>query len=187
MPTSTVRRLWHRFHIEKLQKEGPVIPTMVFLPEEVQRQRNEDPRLSVLALIDTGAERTCIDFDIATKLKLSAIDRITAIGAHGVEETDIYSVSFSFPDHKIEFLDWNVIGARLKTAGFSILIGRDVLRLSLLVYDGATGDVGLEFPSFLHPLENGKLFKNSGRAEPSKRRSKPKTKKRERARSRKKK
>jgi hypothetical protein len=100
--------------------------------------------LPVRALIDTGAALTIINPQIASTCKLRWTDwnKINSVGG----ESGLYpahAAAISFPGTDLPGFDViRVVACPIvKQPFFSCLIGRDILRKWLLVYDGRSGDV----------------------------------------------
>ena len=100
------------------------------------------PSYQYPALIDTGATECCIDATLARALDLPVVDRISIVGAHGPQDTDMYRAQIYVPGLRAMF-DGRVAGLPLRSAGqpFFALLGRDFLRMFTMVYDGPTGSV----------------------------------------------
>jgi len=130
-----------------LFSRGPLINVTVSLPLAVQQLRGQDQEEHVVALIDTGATFTSISDRLAATLGLVSTGRIPSIGVHGKGECNQYSINFTFTGSAILFENCNVVELTYAGQGFDMLIGRDVLQSALFVYNGATGEVGLEIPS----------------------------------------
>jgi len=95
------------------------------------------------ALIDTGATRSAIDDRTVSKLGLSPVGLVKLGTAAGQKLQALYPLKLTLPQlaRVIEFE--SVTGCDLSGTGFEMLIGRDVLRLGLFVYDGVSGSFSL--------------------------------------------
>ncbi|MCY4474761.1 MAG: retroviral-like aspartic protease family protein [Chloroflexi bacterium] len=96
------------------------------------------------ALIDTGAKRTSVDRDLATKLGFAIKDSEEIGTVAGPDVVPVYDVA----DIHIPSLGLHVplyfLGARLhKNLDCQVLIGRDILANYHMTYDGRTGRVTL--------------------------------------------
>lgn len=97
---------------------------------------------NVPALIDTGAYQSCIDEDLAQQLQRPLINQAQSSGVHGPGMLNVYLAYISIPllgtTQAGQF-----IGAKLNAGGqpHKALIGRMLLRDTLLVYDGRHGTV----------------------------------------------
>ncbi|MBK8267029.1 MAG: retroviral-like aspartic protease [Planctomycetes bacterium] len=122
-------------HQQALQKAGQPIP----------------PSVRVRGLVDTGASGTCIDPDVLTKLKLTPRGQVlmhTPSTAGTPQPCDQYDVSIVLMHPKLSLTIYAlpvISSAKLASQGFQVLIGRDVLRRCLFVYDGQTSLFTLAF------------------------------------------
>lgn len=96
------------------------------------------------ALVDTGAQESCIDDSLAQRLGLPAVDRQTIAGVSGPMEATLYAAQIRFPGLGIT-LHGVLSGVRLAEGGqpHVALLGRDLLRHFTMAYDGRTGRVTL--------------------------------------------
>lgn len=94
-------------------------------------------------LIDTGATNSCIDLDIAKQLNLIARDKRMVGNANGEAEQFMYDVGFKLPLPTIQILPLQVFGADLSKQPYKALIGRDLLKSCILVYNGITNSWSL--------------------------------------------
>jgi len=93
-------------------------------------------------LIDTGATSTCIDPWIIEKLQLTPSGRVdihapstTANNTHACSQYDV-SLTILHPSLNRTFNAIPVIETNIKHQGIDGLMGRDVLRHCLFVYNG---------------------------------------------------
>jgi len=139
-------------HPAVLFEEGPLLPVLISIPEATARLRNETAQVSARALIDTGATTSCISASLAAQLSLTPVSRGKFRGAHGdAEIRNIYVVDFSFDKSGFWIRDCRAAEVDLQDTGIGMLVGRDLLRLAHLTYDGPTGEFTLEIPSQTHP------------------------------------
>lgn len=102
------------------------------------------------ALIDTGASCTCIDPTILTPLAFSPTGTITihtpstAGAGYSCDQFDV-ALGIYHPTTSLIKTAFPVIATDLKSQGITALIGRDVLSVCLLVYDGIAGTLSLAF------------------------------------------
>lgn len=102
------------------------------------------PALSHAALVDTGAQETSIDADLARSLNLPVAGSLRVTGVLGSREVTTYHAQFYIPS-----LHWVIAGhfagVQLASEGmpFHALIGRHFLRHARLTYDGPSGSVTL--------------------------------------------
>ena len=97
--------------------------------------------MSGLALIDTGATFSSIDEDILNALGIRPVGSTPVQTPSGVlQQREIFTCQFFFPGTPIPVFPFaNVVGSTLKHQGIVALIGRDLLRNFLLIYDGVHG------------------------------------------------
>jgi hypothetical protein len=95
-----------------------------------------------LALIDTGASNTSIDEQPAQELGLPVIDVGQMQSAtHERHPCNIYPVQIASPI--VTFNSPRTMGANLAVQGLLALIGRDVLAVCNLFYNGPSGQFTL--------------------------------------------
>jgi predicted aspartyl protease len=97
------------------------------------------PEKVVQALIDTGANASCIDIALADELKLPIIDRIPVSGVAGNNEHNVYLGLVVIPELNT-FLKGRFIGVNLAN-NVPMIVGRDFLDGSIMIYNGSTGQV----------------------------------------------
>jgi hypothetical protein len=118
------------------------------------------PPVSVVALIDTGAERTCVDPAVISRLALPRRSPGFS-GAPGVAVGPAIfggaSFGFSYeaglvilhpvtkPPSNLVIHEIEVEELPLAAFGIEAVIGRDVLAACVLVYDGPAGSVTLAY------------------------------------------
>jgi len=157
MPKVLPKRYLGRQDPKILEHRGPVLSVEITLPQQVAAIRGDSKTYPTNALIDTGAQGTCISTAAASDLGLLPVNQMQMIGVNGPELCNVYVVDFTFPGSGINLRNWNVTEAQgLPSQEFEMLLGRDVLRHFLLVYDGERGEVGLEYPSVTSPLNGSK-------------------------------
>jgi hypothetical protein len=106
--------------------------------------------VTIRALIDTGATSSCIDHSCLEPLLIpptgttSAHTPSTAGKPHRFEQYDV-SLTVRHPDSNLFLPNVAVIAAHLPTQGIQALIGRDVLRQCLFVYNGSEETFTLAF------------------------------------------
>jgi len=135
----------------RLVREGPTIPVTISLIQAhidyLTKLGQPLPNpVSGLALIDTGATFCSIDESVLQALGVPPYGVTDVIGVSGPIQQPTYPAGLSFPGTPIPpiaFADF--IGARLKEAGIIAIIGRNVLRDFVLVYNGPGGFVSLSF------------------------------------------
>lgn len=125
---------------------GPTLSVSIGLDPSWKKGQNRPPRpdrASITALIDTGAEESCFDSQLALDLGLMAIDRRAVCGV-GSMIADVVQAQVY-----VEALKYTISGAfavvpLVKNGGRqSVVLGRSFLRDCYLIYDGKTGDVSI--------------------------------------------
>ncbi len=105
------------------------------------------PELPVTALIDTGASVTVINPEIAAtcKLRQTGSARISAVGGAFGEYPE-HAAAISFPKTQLPGFDAIRVVACpiIRQPFFSCLIGRDILRKWLFIYDGRAGEIEIQ-------------------------------------------
>jgi hypothetical protein len=126
---------------------GPLIQVVAAIPQALQKTIADAGKVVaapqvVLALIDTGCTRTSIDKRIISALGVSPTGIATVGTASGLSQAELVPVQLTFP---------NLAGATitlpqamtcdLTGQPISILVGRDILRHFVMIYDGQIGRV----------------------------------------------
>ena len=97
---------------------------------------------NVEALVDTGADESCIDSLLAAQLRLPIIDQKLVRGVHGIKTVNMHVAQVHVPALKFtqygQFAAVDLAGGGLR---LHALIGRTLLRHFRMVYDGPTGVV----------------------------------------------
>lgn len=99
--------------------------------------------MQVPALIDTGAQESCIDEDLAQQLHLPLIDQEVMSGISGPTTLNVYLAHIAIPAMVTQY--GRFTGVHLQKGGqhHQALIGRTLLTDMLVIYDGHTGTVKL--------------------------------------------
>ena len=126
--------------VPDLVDSGPIIEVVLFPPQPlVQLLRATGkpiPSRKVVALIDTGASGSCIEASIARELEVVAHDVVRVHTAAGLTQQPIFDIGFSLPTLTQNILQIQALGANLEKQPYDALIGRDVLSLCTLIYNG---------------------------------------------------
>ena len=99
------------------------------------------------ALVDTGANSSCISKRLASACSLRPVSALKMISAHGMSIAQVYEVSISLPNDVV-FPSLSVVeveGSRL----FDVIIGMDILSKSDFVFssDNEKSCFSLRIPS----------------------------------------
>ena len=97
------------------------------------------------ALIDTGATSCCVEESLVQGLGLQPIGQVTVCGQSGPKVQNVYLARMSFPGSPIPTLEFPLIGVQMTGQGLISLIGCDVLRHCVLVYNGPMGSYTIAF------------------------------------------
>lgn len=129
---------YYRTGQDELELSGPTLSIRV---EQVGRVAPAERKSGPCdALVDTGADKSCIDIDLAKKLELEICDTQTVNGVHGPQQTDYYAALIDIPGLSCMRI-MHLAGLPLARSSFphEFLIGRDILRWFVLIYEGDTG------------------------------------------------
>lgn len=136
-------------------QHGPVLDILIGVSESradaLKRAAQLVPnRISIRALIDTGASCTCIDPTILSQLNLTATGAIpvhtpSTGGTPVLQNQFDVSLSLVHPYRSLTIPNIAVIESNLIIQGIDALIGRDVLKRCLFVYDGQEKHFTLAF------------------------------------------
>ena len=127
---------------EHLQRVGPSLPVQIAIPDRLASiyadngQAIPTPREG-FALFDTGASATCVDESVLRGLGLEPIQTAGISTPSGRSEANAYACALYFPGNPLPDMELSfVLGVQLQNQGYSALIGRDLLRDMILIYDG---------------------------------------------------
>lgn len=131
----------------RLERLGPVIPVLISLPEAVAEFRASKGQhipapIRGMALLDTGAYASAVDVAVFETLSIQAIDVVRVVTPGGNANFEAFPASFSIPELKVPQMEMErVFGCRLgwdekRDDSLLMLIGRDILKKFLIVYDG---------------------------------------------------
>ena len=136
---------------DMLMNRGPSLSVEISVHEEfaatLERDGIDIPQPQTgFALIDTGASISAIDLTVVGALGLIPVGIIPVSTPSGQEDQLLYPCRIEFPGTPIGSLNFNrVTGSKLMEFGITTLIGRDLLRHFLLVYNGVEGSWTLAF------------------------------------------
>lgn len=143
-------------HGRTLNETGPLVAVEIGLPTALKQHLAEKglpipASISGFALVDTGAFATAVDESVFTTLDVKPIDEIPTDTAHGPGKSNIYPATVTFPGMNVNELAMErVVGCKLKwktrdEKEIIMLMGRDLLKWFLFVYNGPGSDVTLCF------------------------------------------
>jgi predicted aspartyl protease len=124
---------------------GPTLAVNVGFDPHYQPDTNAAPSPGIThieALVDTGADESCIDSLLAIKLGLPIVDQRAVIGVDGSFDVNMHLGQVHIPALKFT-VQGSFAGVKLVAGGMSyqVLIGRTFLRHVRMLYDGPTGAV----------------------------------------------
>ena len=128
-----------------LIRHGPSIRVFVApRPSEAQVASSATPSESTLGLVDTGAEDSHIDIQLAERLGLPAIDTLPISGVSGVAEHPVFMAYVVVPDLELaRYGRFAGVSLALGGQAHGMLLGRTFLAGVTMVYDGPSASVRL--------------------------------------------
>ncbi len=126
------------FHLGLLLQVGISVPQSV---AGVLTAANQPIPAAVVgsALIDIGATCCCVEESFLQQLNLQPIGQVLMSGATGNRIQNAYQARLTFPGTPVPPLEIQVIGVQMNQGQTICLIGRDVLRYGVLIYNGPQG------------------------------------------------
>ncbi len=97
------------------------------------------------ALVDTGATCCCVEEARLQQLNLQPIGQVPMSGAAGPRIQNSYQARLTFPGAPIPPLEIQVVWVQMHQGQTLCLIGRDVLRYCVLIYNGPQGSYTIAF------------------------------------------
>ncbi|NQU82515.1 MAG: aspartyl protease family protein [Parcubacteria group bacterium] len=144
MPSLTKR-------IPDLHHIGPIIEALIGVSsvtkDILQKEQKEIPQpITARMLVDTGASVSAIKKGVADQLGLKphGLTKI-ATPSHGAHECPLYDVDILFSTHHTGIRNVRVIESAFEGQNIDGLIGRDILKLALLVYTGYDNSFTIAF------------------------------------------
>lgn len=114
-------------------------------PAERRRPPHPDTT-GISALIDTGSIDCCIDSELAMRLGLPIHDKRIVHGATSSELVSVCLAQVHIPRLRYTIYgSFSMVPLRKHKHEQDVLIGRTLLRDFILVYDGSTANVTLEY------------------------------------------
>jgi hypothetical protein len=137
---------------------GPVLGVQIEIPSALaaafQAQGQPPPAPATgFALIDTDATRSGVDVSVVTSLGIQPIGVASVGTASGIVQRPVYSAKFSFPGTNLppvefaQLLGVDLTGQTVVMLNQKLvaLIGRDILRRFVMIYNGLEGHITLAF------------------------------------------
>jgi len=126
--------------VHDLKSIGPIIEIIIFPPLPVflkfKTENKNPPSKKIIALIDTGASISCIDESVALDLDLIARDVVHIHTPSGTSVQKLYDLGIALPNLTQNIIPTLSAGANLTNQPYRALIGRDILSLCTLIYNG---------------------------------------------------
>ena len=106
-----------------------------------------EPPTTGLALIDTGAQATCIDAELAASIGCPVVGTAQMTSAtHDAVDVPLYAVQLNIPDLGTVTAR-RAYAAQLEPQGLIALIGRDILKFWNFTYNGPAGTFSISTPT----------------------------------------
>lgn len=137
--------------VDRLTREGPIVPVAIALhPAVAMTLQNANlpvpSPVTGLALIDSGAGMCALDEDAVTSLGIAPFGTQSIMTPSGTAQQLTYPASLSFPGTPLPNVTFaDSVGSPLKAQGILALIGRNVLRDFVFVYNGPGGFYTLSY------------------------------------------
>lgn len=133
---------------ELLTATGPWIPVELMIPDKLAEYYTKNniqipACIRGNALVDTGASITCVDLPLIKSLGVQPISSAQVLTPQGSAMQDIYPVKILFAGTSIAFNLNAVLGSDLAAQNIVALIGRDILSICMIVYNGPFGHFSL--------------------------------------------
>jgi len=134
---------------QALATVGPLLEVEINIPQaliNVLSSQNQPipPPNSGLALIDTGASRTCVELTVLSGLGINPIGVANVGTAGGTTQCQLFPAKLSFPSLHLtvdfgSVLSVNLQGQTANGGPIVVLIGRDILSKGLFFHAGTGG------------------------------------------------
>lgn len=108
-----------------------------------------------IARVDTGADRTVVAIRVMREMGIAPRGHVTLIGVTGApEQKPVYRIGIAVPGSgSAGVID--AVGDDMAGLGYDALIGVDVLRTGVLIYDGASESFELILGAFSPACRTG--------------------------------
>lgn len=152
---------------EILAAIGPTLPVSVGFDDQFGAGMGKQPNLPpepLAALVDTGASNSCIDAELAERLRLPIVNQETIGGVGGAMAANVYWAQIHLPELNAS-ITGPFAGVYLSAGQqpHQVLIGRDFLRHFTMVYAGRAGTVKISTAAASRSLWRSWWSKLSGR------------------------
>ena len=125
-----------------LEQYGPTLKVIVEYRESETASASKAE--TVYALIDTGACESCIDSQLVQRLGLPVVDVRQIAGVSGAKSHFVHMAHIIAPN--LDITQYGAFTAVELAAGgqpHAVLLGRDFLRNTIMIYDGMRAQVTL--------------------------------------------
>ena len=132
-----------------LQDVGAILPAEVAIPKALSdlltaKKQSIPPAIQGVALIDTGATKSCVDHSVLSGLGIKPIGLVKIGTAKGATQCQLFPARLSFPSLRlvVDFSSMagvNLRGQVIQGTPLIALVGRDVLSRCLFIYSGSQG------------------------------------------------
>jgi hypothetical protein len=136
---------------DRLALEGPSVPVTISPVSQVVQALQAaglpvPAPVSGLALIDTGGTLCMVDEAAVLQLAIPPFGSASIQGPTGQAQHLTYALAMTFPGTSLPNLTFtDCIGGPLQASGIVALIGRNVLRDFIFIYNGPAGSVSLAY------------------------------------------
>ena len=126
---------------EALAIRGATFPALLIQPGN---DPNKQKVVEGMLMVDTGALATCVDQNAAERAGLQVVDSgpVSSV-THANQVVPIYSGIIEIVGSGISVTCNRAYGVNLGQQGIIALVGRDLLKLSVLIYNGPDGSYSL--------------------------------------------
>ena len=129
------------FGFADLQNTGPIVEVQIAPPKDLfnilksQNKPISNP-IKAMALIDTGATSSVVNPSVISGLAISPIGKVKISTPSDTDvECNQYKLAFVFPNRVIIEVS-DVVEAPLQGQPIQCLLGRDILRYGVFIYNG---------------------------------------------------
>ncbi len=124
---------------DALRAVGPTIEVVIGFPGDSD---SSDRSIRCTALIDTGAEDSCIDSALAARLGLPVVETTTGSGIQGASPFNMHLAQVDIPSvQRIRYDRFMAVHLAQGGQQYCALLGREFLALFTMTYEGRTGTV----------------------------------------------